>query len=217
MRCKRIKGLLQSYLDDSLKDEEYAIVKDHLEKCKKCQKEFHLLKRVVSFIEKTPTIEPSEDFTLQVMNRIPSPTQQTFVFKRAFSLLDSLFALPTSRWAYVTVTALLLVVLFILPNYVSQVYQIQVSSEQNFNVDFTLFMPEAKSVSLVGDFNGWDPEVHKFVKKGNRWEIKLKLKPGIYQYMFLIDGKQWIVDPKASKYVSDSFGGKNALIEIPAT
>lgn len=65
----------------------------------------------------------------------------------------------------------------------------------------------AGSVSLAGDFNGWDPAAWPFDKAGNQFEIRLTsdpaqavggvqlVPPGEHQYKLVIDGADWWLDP----------------------
>ena len=80
-------------------------------------------------------------------------------------------------------------------------------------VEFKLYAPQAKKVSLAGSFNNWDikAETAKKDTKGN-WSAKISLKPGKYEYKFFVDGS-WQNDPCASK-VTNSFGTQNNLVEI---
>ncbi|URA09526.1 hypothetical protein [Thermospira aquatica] len=62
---------------------------------------------------------------------------------------------------------------------------------------------EAKTVSLVGDFNNWDPYSLPMVYKGaGEYEIEVKLRPGIHVYCFVVDGK-WVPDPQNRYQYSD--------------
>ena len=45
------------------------------------------------------------------------------------------------------------------------------------------------------------------------FSIKLKLKPGKYEYKLIVDGK-WMVDPKAKTKVSDILGGKKGVFWV---
>ncbi|PJZ25139.1 carbohydrate-binding module 48 [Leptospira hartskeerlii] len=57
-------------------------------------------------------------------------------------------------------------------------------------VEFRIYQPQAESVSLIGDFNHWDPESDFLIKERNgTFRVVKKLKPGEYQYNFLVDGK----------------------------
>jgi hypothetical protein len=76
---------------------------------------------------------------------------------------------------------------------------------------FQIFAPEAKTVSIAGNFNGWDTNSlpMKRDKKGN-WKITVDLLPGKYEYRFWVDGV-WCDDPNAEGRVENPFGGQNCL------
>ncbi|NOZ60064.1 MAG: hypothetical protein GXO74_00130 [Calditrichaeota bacterium] len=65
-------------------------------------------------------------------------------------------------------------------------------------IKFSLRAPEStKSISVVGDFNNWDKNANPLHDKNGDgiWKTEISLKPGIYQYRFLLDGVRWIKDP----------------------
>ncbi len=43
---------------------------------------------------------------------------------------------------------------------------------------------------------------------------RVSLQPGVHQYMFVIDGSDWITDPNAVSYQDDGFGQRNAVVAI---
>ena len=55
----------------------------------------------------------------------------------------------------------------------------------------------AKSVALAGTFNEWkvDAKMLEGPDKDGYYLTKLTLKPGIYEYKFVLDGKTWLADP----------------------
>jgi 1,4-alpha-glucan branching enzyme len=61
-------------------------------------------------------------------------------------------------------------------------------------VEFRIYMPEANTIALVGDFNQWNPE-HDYLYKEStgRFILRKKLKPGEYLYNYIADG-QTIMD-----------------------
>lgn len=76
---------------------------------------------------------------------------------------------------------------------------------------FIFFAPEAKLVSLVGDFNHWDGLANPMKKnKSGEWKATLALEPGVYQYRFLVDGA-WENDPSCNACVSNEFGSRNCV------
>ena len=80
--------------------------------------------------------------------------------------------------------------------------------------EFKLQAPQAKKVSLVGSFNNWNTKGLAAKKdSGGHWAVKVNLKPGRYEYKFLVDGN-WVNDPHCNQYVPNSFGTQNCVIEI---
>lgn len=71
-------------------------------------------------------------------------------------------------------------------------------------------------VSCVGDFNRWNKNygIMSYYPETSKWSVKMNLKPGTYRYKFLIDGKKWIPDPKAKKFVDDGFGGQCSVLTV---
>jgi chromosome partitioning protein len=89
-------------------------------------------------------------------------------------------------------------------------------SAKKVKKQFSFHAPEATSVKIVGNFNNWIPADSSNMerKEDGTWTKNFFLAPGRYQYKFVVDGK-WIEDNNNSKFVDNSFGGKNSLIEIP--
>ncbi|MFA5410355.1 MAG: isoamylase early set domain-containing protein [Candidatus Omnitrophota bacterium] len=79
---------------------------------------------------------------------------------------------------------------------------------------FKLDAPQAKRVSLAGNFNNWNIKSHPAKKdaKGS-WSLKLNLKPGRYEYKFFIDGN-WVNDPRCGGCVGNAFGTQNCIVEV---
>jgi 1,4-alpha-glucan branching enzyme len=83
------------------------------------------------------------------------------------------------------------------------------------SVKFDCFAPGARSVVVSGSFNKWSKRKNKMkgTKKGN-WSCAVKLKPGTYQYRFVINGNEWIDDPNATKRCPDGLGGQNCVVHV---
>ncbi len=65
-------------------------------------------------------------------------------------------------------------------------------------VRFALWAPNIKMVSVVGDFNGWEPTAHLLaVDEGDLWWCEIGLSAGEYEYMYVINEDQFIGDPYA--------------------
>jgi len=76
---------------------------------------------------------------------------------------------------------------------------------------FEFLAPEARDVCLAGDFNNWDASANLMKKdKKGIWKTTLSLKPGRYEYRFLVDGN-WENDPSCSNCVPNEFGSQNCV------
>ena len=81
---------------------------------------------------------------------------------------------------------------------------------------FALDAPEAGQVSVCGEFNEWRAGVASLKRRGDGgWEATLELRPGRYQYKFVVDGN-WIHDPNAAINVPNAHGSLNSVIEVRA-
>jgi 1,4-alpha-glucan branching enzyme len=75
----------------------------------------------------------------------------------------------------------------------------------------------AESVSLVGDFNGWDPAALPMARGRNQesWHATIELQRGReYQFRYLINGSQWCNDWDADRYVPNPYGGDNSVVVL---
>jgi 1,4-alpha-glucan branching enzyme len=76
---------------------------------------------------------------------------------------------------------------------------------------FTYTDPTAKSVYVAGDFNEWNATANPMEKDSSGvWVASVPLKPGKYQYKFIVDGN-WKQDPLNSETADDTFGGRNSV------
>ena len=80
-------------------------------------------------------------------------------------------------------------------------------------VRFELQLPSAQVVSLAGDFNNWDTQTCKLKRQNGLWAVELPINPGRYQYVFVIDSKEWLPDPKAKNFIDNGFGSKNSVLD----
>ncbi|KUG28982.1 1,4-alpha-glucan branching enzyme [hydrocarbon metagenome] len=76
-----------------------------------------------------------------------------------------------------------------------------------FTVDKEL-AKDAATVSLVGEFNGWETGATPMKKqKSGNFTVTLDLETGReYQFRYLIDDTIWVSDPAADKYAFSPFG-----------
>jgi len=77
---------------------------------------------------------------------------------------------------------------------------------------FEYFDPSATVVTLVGDFNKWDPKARPLKRDAGRlWKVTVRLEPGIYQYKFMVNGERWEEDPLNLHRALNEHGTYNSI------
>jgi len=86
----------------------------------------------------------------------------------------------------------------------------------SMTVHFEIHAPDARQVELVGTFTDWQTDRIKLTgpDASGHWTAELPLPPGRYEYIFLVDGHQWVTDPQAAFYREDGFGRENAVLAM---
>ena len=173
---------------------------------------------LVHGILKAIPIQPVPDLAPAVMDRIAAlPThnplpQNTFLGR----LLDWVWApRPLSlQWrpAYAFAFLALFAAMPLLRDSVPD-NPVSVASSQQVLVQFRLDAPNAGNVQLAGNFTNWKASVAMKRTAAGVWTVVLPLEPGVHNYAFVVDGKQWVPDPMAPA-VSDGFGGHNSQLAV---
>lgn len=82
---------------------------------------------------------------------------------------------------------------------------------------FVLHAGTARSVTIVGDFNDWDPDATPLTDTGDgTWSVVLRMRPGMVRYSFLVDGTEWRADPRGVPARSD-YGRPTSVAFISQT
>ncbi len=70
------------------------------------------------------------------------------------------------------------------------------------------------SVSLVGEFNGWDAGAHPMRKRSNGTRsVTLELPTGrTWEYLYVTEEGVFFCDPDAEALVANPYGGTNSVI-----
>jgi hypothetical protein len=81
---------------------------------------------------------------------------------------------------------------------------------------FTIRSLEARQVSLVGDFNQWNPRQHRLHRDGKTatWYITVELPAGLHKYAFIVNDSVWTTDPSALRTVDRDFGVTSSLVLV---
>lgn len=178
-------------------------------------------------------VEPPDDFVLNVMgnlqNKAPEASSGFDRFSRVIRSCWNLFSNPvTVNISPLQIATSLAIVLCSISFLYDVPYKKQGRLVEAIHtapvglrlkaVSFALPDPERKfsSAVVIGSFNKW--QSHGFEMSYNEekesWVLEHELPPGDYEYVFLVDGDAPMPDPRAAFYVQDSFGNKNALLQV---
>jgi hypothetical protein len=93
---------------------------------------------------------------------------------------------------------------------------IRTARSSQIPVVFNLSLPGARSVAVIGTFNGWHAQGYEMQRSSEQqsWALELQLPAGRYEYAFLVDGQQIVTDPRARIYQDDGFGNQNGVLII---
>ena len=74
----------------------------------------------------------------------------------------------------------------------------------------------AKKINLTGDFNNWDIESIAMKKnKNGEFATSVELEKGKeYQFKYVIDGKEWLNENEADKFVNNEFQSNNSVVIV---
>ncbi len=82
------------------------------------------------------------------------------------------------------------------------------------HVVFSISAPEDAEVELIGDFNDWDTASTPLAYSGDGvWEASIDLEEGVYEYKFVVDGKQRL-DPSNPDEVVTSDGSMRSRLRV---
>jgi len=214
MNCQKIIKLLNPYVDQVLDAESIQQVEEHLRSCPTCQDEYLRLKEMVASLNLLPQVSTPQNLTQNIMTKISQEEiqiQSSWIdhLKRQISFPRLSFRLVGSAAAAALVVFFAFTFIFNTPD---------TSPICSAEVQFSLRVGDSKAhtVAIAGDFNGWNPQANilEDLEGDGIWTGTLKLEPGRYEYMFVMDGEKWFPDPNALRYVKDGFGNKNAILEI---
>jgi len=79
---------------------------------------------------------------------------------------------------------------------------------------FTYYQKGLKAVNLVGQFNDWDADSTALTEVSEGvWTVTLRLRPGVYEYQFMLNGVQRVTDPTMPQ-TSNDFGSPNSVVTV---
>jgi 1,4-alpha-glucan branching enzyme len=88
--------------------------------------------------------------------------------------------------------------------------------KDGIKLTFSLSLADTpQPVSVLGDFNGWDPHAHPLKKRANGTRsVSVVVPPGsAHTFKYLADGGTWFNDIEADAHVANEYGEVNSVIE----
>jgi len=228
------REMIHKILDGDATGDEKLSIASSMEANPALREEFTGLTNTARMLEESERLEAPPAFTAEVMKRLTRRSPSMLGRIRGFLLGSRVL-----RWNMATALATAVIVLVTIV-VVSQMHREPaeptmtatsapetaisvpesvpvkpepVIGESAVTVRLTFHAPQAHSVAVAGKFNKWrtDDEMKRI---DGKWSIDLKLKPGVYTYSFLVDGKSWVPDPGAESYEDDGFGSQNAVLRV---
>jgi len=81
-------------------------------------------------------------------------------------------------------------------------------------VNFFCNAPEARHVTVVGDFNDWQADANPMRRQPDGgWAAQIPLHHGHHLYLFLVDG-QPLLDPRAQGYARNARNERVSMIAV---
>lgn len=120
---------------------------------------------------------------------------------------------PYPRWSLVAVGVVAVAAVFVIGWWVG----LDFSGAPCHDLDvLCLVYPNAKSVSLASQFTLWEPVPMNGPDRSGVWWIRLPkdIKPGRYEYGFIVDGTRWVYDPRATEFVHTFDDKINSVLYI---
>jgi anti-sigma factor RsiW len=136
MECREIRKRLSAYLDGELKQGEWERVANHITSCPDCARELKTLQETCSLLKVDEGIEPSQDFLLQLFEKIGSGGKGYQSLQRA-------------RWSFTSVPAFIrLTIVLLLGMVVGVGFGSLTSSERQGGIALTRSMNAAQRIAL---------------------------------------------------------------------
>jgi anti-sigma factor RsiW len=209
--------LVQRFIDDELTAEERIALLVRLGREQALRDDVLELEQLQLHVSKLRRPVVPDAFVRQVMNRLePAPAS----WQR---LLGVLWQPHTLRWNFAGAFAAAAVLLAIVGGVVSRRPVAPAAPPSTgaatvqapVLVRLVVLQPDARTVDVAGDFNGWDPSRTPLEQTASgAWTVTIPLEPGRYEYMFVVDGTRWVGDPFAVEETDDGFGSRNAVLDV---
>lgn len=165
--------------------------------------------RLEAWLGSAPLPPASPGFCARVMRAIEARPVAWRIRLRRF-----LFAPRALHWNVAGAATAALTVSSLAIGFALLVGRAPMPMAETVTVRFAIALPQAREVSLAGDFTQWQPRIPLRRSADGNWVAEIPLPPGNYEYVFVVDDERWITDPRAGRYRDDGFGNRNAVLTV---
>jgi len=196
--CEDVELMLQDYHDGYLLPSQREVLEGHVLGCMGCGALLSSMARLDGRLEGIGDVDAPVGLSRSILAALPAQAYGPS---------------PLRRWLVAGAAPVFAVVLVVAGFLFMGKFELRNQVAGNV-VDLFFSAPQAVSVAVVGDFNGWDPRQTRMIRSNHegRWTARLELPPGVHQYSFVIDGSVWVPDPGAKTTLADGFGGRNSVL-----
>lgn len=182
------------------------------------QEEYLDMTAILRVVEEEGRVDAPSGFTARVMRALPRRRSAG-----ATRLREFLFGARVLRWnmaaaaavAFVTVAGLAALIMLRADTDTDTKQAGATVEAPVVVVRLELRAPAARHVSVAGTFNRWNAEANQMARnEEGLWTATLPLEPGVYAYMFIVDGREWVADPNAPTVRDDGFGNRNSVMRV---
>jgi len=152
--------------------------------------------RLEQYLQRLPKVEPGRSLAPSVMARIAERERPSY---RRYK-----------RWVVVFGAAVLFVLM--LTTNLPLTPRLELFGYRTVRLVFCSTVRNPKTVAVAGDFSDWESIPMERIDE-NCFALTLRLRPGKYEYGFLVDGK-WVPDPLSLRAVADGFGSVNSVLVV---
>lgn len=204
-------------IDGALNEADRKRFEKELSQDPEAGKRFEELRRIADMARQAPEVDEPFDFTAGVMDRIRGVRHPWWI--RLWYFLIRPREVRINILGALSGAAALAVAVAVWVSVLGQVEPGRLPAApvvpKQYVMRFTYNDPNARQVYVAGSFNNWQKEQVPLVDQSGRgsWVAVVPMKPGVYEYMFFVDGR-WVADDHALRYKDDGFGRKNAILEL---
>jgi hypothetical protein len=172
--------------------------------------------RIIRSLKELPDYEPPTTLFASVMRSIqtrrPSWIKRVWLWSQA---PRSITFTPV-RWVPAIATIVIAIVLAVAFLSDQRIPKGTSPQANLLPIVFSLKGAEARSVSVIGTFNRWNPNGYEMQWDNERkaWSLVVWLPEGRHEYSFLIDGNRVLPDPDSLLKQDDGFGHQNSILML---